>query len=164
VATGTAMYVRGLPAPPSLKVFRNLDVLDEEDKQLLEIQRKITQQSENNRKLIETALMDIKAAEGGEENTSDSESSASSDLEDGERGMKRNLRSNTVVQIDDEQDEDLVLLMDPVFSDGFTLCNTELPPFSDSLQLISSSYNIQMITVVKQSSINLSTRNFFYLI
>ncbi|KAJ3220092.1 hypothetical protein HDU67_006848 [Dinochytrium kinnereticum] len=56
VATGTALYVTALPTPPALKVFRNLDVVDEEDKTLLDIQRKIVEQSEVNRRQIELAL------------------------------------------------------------------------------------------------------------
>ncbi|KAJ3090649.1 hypothetical protein HK102_003097 [Quaeritorhiza haematococci] len=56
VATGTALYVKSLPPPPPLKVYRNLDVVDEEDQRLLEIQRKIVQQSEQNRRQIEMAL------------------------------------------------------------------------------------------------------------
>jgi hypothetical protein len=56
VATGTAMYVRALPSPPAMKVFRNLEVLDEEDERLLDIQTKLMTLSESNRRRIELAL------------------------------------------------------------------------------------------------------------
>jgi uncharacterized protein YbjQ (UPF0145 family) len=169
VATGTAVYVRGLPAPPALKVFRNLDVLDDEDKELLDIQRTMMQQSENNRKKIEQALADAKAAEevpeekpvdgperlsnlGREDSDSDSSAGSSSDTE--EKAGRKNLRTSVVVQIDDEQDEDLVLLMDPTFPEGFSYCNTELPPSPVAAAKLTSTYNIQMITVIKQATLN----------
>ena len=173
VATGTAVYVRGLPAPPALKVLRNLSVLDEEDKQLLDIQKTMMRQSESNRQRIELALAEVKASEAAEEatleqslrlnsasnespavrtNDSDSESSSSSS---DETTFKRGLRTSAVVQIDDEHDEDLILLMDPDFPDGFSLCNTELPPVSDAALQVANSYNIQMMTVIKQSNINM---------
>ncbi|KAI9357657.1 hypothetical protein DFJ73DRAFT_186947 [Zopfochytrium polystomum] len=57
VATGTALFVRALPPPPALKVFRNLEVVDEEDQRLLEIQRAIVEKSEANRRAVEAALV-----------------------------------------------------------------------------------------------------------
>jgi hypothetical protein len=33
VATGTAFYLTSLPTPPALRIARNLQVVDEEDKQ-----------------------------------------------------------------------------------------------------------------------------------
>ncbi|KAJ1332736.1 hypothetical protein BSLG_008365 [Batrachochytrium salamandrivorans] len=73
VAIGTAVYVRSLPTPPSLKVFRNLEVVDEEDEKLMDLQRKIISQSETNRKRIEEALEMIQKREE-EERTSRSDS------------------------------------------------------------------------------------------
>jgi hypothetical protein len=171
VATGTAYFVRGLPAPPALKVFRNMDVLDDEDKQLMDIQRLIMNQSEQNRARIESALEEIKAAEALEElaleqasqparegrtsgwsKDSETESSESSVSDTDDRVNGKNLRSSVVVQIDDEQDEDLVLLVDPTFPEGFSYCNTELPPATD--QQVLNAYNSQMITIIKQSNIH----------
>ncbi|KAI8930309.1 hypothetical protein BC831DRAFT_502422 [Entophlyctis helioformis] len=63
IATGTALYVRALPTPPALQVLRNLEVVDEEDEKLMDAQRKITLQSEANRKRIEEALRSVEAAE-----------------------------------------------------------------------------------------------------
>jgi uncharacterized protein YbjQ (UPF0145 family) len=55
VASGTATFLAALPPPPSLKISRNLDVLDAEDRTLLEIQKKITELSESNRRRLESA-------------------------------------------------------------------------------------------------------------
>ena len=57
------------------------------------------------------------------------------------------------IYIDDEHDEDLILLMDPVFSEGFNLCNTEYPPIPDYAHSNTQFYNIQMITAIKESNI-----------
>ena len=134
VATGTAVYVNSLPAPPPLKVFRNLDIVDEEDKKLVEIQKMITHLSEQNRKQLEWCLIQSESGENNinsssfqqglspldlptesivmtradESDSSDASSSSSlSDEEDLNRsfGNLHVRRHTTVVQIDDEQDE-----------------------------------------------------------
>lgn len=55
IASATAVYLSALPAPPSLRITRNLDVVDAEDRQLLAIQRRIVELSEMNRKRVELA-------------------------------------------------------------------------------------------------------------
>lgn len=120
VATGTAVYVRALPPPLPMKVFRNLEIKDEEDKKLMEVQRAIMARSENNRKVVEMALAE---REGGERNDDDAESDSGSDSDsdsDDEQEFTRRHRS-VVVQIDDESDEDLVLLQDPAFPPSFQM-------------------------------------------
>lgn len=252
------MFVKALPAPPSLKVFRNLEVLDDEDKRLMEIQRTIMFQSEQNRRQIELALEKKEEAavslnnssssanhntlpspvavtnsginpcsippatatassnqepSGINNNSSESSSSQSahplaiatgsvpneggvvksaskfmstsdgddessdssrsdSDSEDEQMGRTygnvnnsggsnnntNNRRPTNVVQIDDEQDEDLVLLLDPTFPEGFQRCNTEFIPRSATLLQGRNSRggpcHSQMITLVKQGLIN----------
>ncbi|KAJ3290886.1 hypothetical protein HK104_006469 [Borealophlyctis nickersoniae] len=163
VATGTAVYVRALPTPPAMKVFRNLEVLDEEDQKLLEIQRNITAQSEANRRIIEAVLHAEDDAgeekkgelDGGKSDSSDSESSSESEDERETTVRQRNV----VVQIDDEQDEDLVLLLDPTWPDGFQICNTGLGPKSDPSFQANSTFSIQMFTLIKQSGISLSSHH-----
>ncbi|KAJ3415693.1 hypothetical protein HDV05_004371 [Chytridiales sp. JEL 0842] len=206
VATGTAMYVKSLPTPPALKVFRNLDVVDEEDKKLLEIQKKIVQLSEYNRRQIELALQvdsaesvdgrsekkvsrkgsqrkdtvdesdraegtthtpeepkpsgegdDEKLTYDGRQSDSDTESDTSSDS-DPELENSNRLR-NVVVHIDDEQDEDLVLLLDPTFPEGFQMRSTETAPRSDPFSNRNTTYNVQMLTMVKQGVINLTSHH-----
>jgi uncharacterized protein YbjQ (UPF0145 family) len=141
-----------------------LDVIDEEDKQLFELQKAMMLQSEYNRNLIRKRLdeeaTDAEGLEknpetnGGEGDDSDSESSLSDSDNENERAVRKNLRNSAVVQIDDEQDEDLVLLIDPNFRDGFSLCNTEYPPMCEHDSNSANSYNIQMLTVLRQSNIN----------
>ena len=57
VASGTATYLSALPPPPSLRIARNLDIIDAEDRQLMEIQRRIMERSEENRRRIESARL-----------------------------------------------------------------------------------------------------------
>lgn len=99
-------------------MFRNMDVIDDEDQQLLELQRKIGAQSENNRKMIETALAAIPPDQNGDD-VSESESESDSEIEDELMKSGSSRKRSVVVQIDDERDEDLVLLLDPTFPQGF---------------------------------------------
>ncbi|KAJ3035770.1 hypothetical protein HK097_004105, partial [Rhizophlyctis rosea] len=153
VATGTAMFVRSLPRPPALKVFRNLEVVDEEDRRLMEIQAQMMSLSEANRKMIEDALESVGDDSEGGDNESDSNSTSSSDSDTERNGGKDR---NVVVQIDDEQDEDLVLLMDPTWPEGFEICNFASPPKSSPFP---PTYNIQMVNVVKQAAISLTSHH-----
>ena len=159
VATGTAVYVRSLPSPPALKVFRTLDVIDDEDKLLLETQRRLMEKSEINRKKIE-AVFKIEAEkevlpDGFEDQMSDSGSSESSEDDEAigaSMGVpqSRLQQRAMVVEIDDEQDEDLVLFLDDVWNEDFQMCNIEVPVDNDVMT------HSQMIKMVKQSSIDVS--------
>ncbi|TPX55578.1 hypothetical protein PhCBS80983_g05201 [Powellomyces hirtus] len=175
VATGTACYVRALPAPPPLKVFRNLDVVDDEDQKLFEIQQGIMARSEENRCKIEMALALVETESVAEqasltssmdpdsllapdaaiaEMDVDSESGSDSESDsDDEQEMTRRHRS-IIVQIDDEQDEDLVLLQSPSFPPNFQICNTSISPSSDSLFTPSGLDTIQNITMIKHATIS----------
>ncbi|KAF9203563.1 hypothetical protein BGZ49_006276 [Haplosporangium sp. Z 27] len=165
VACGTAMYLSALPTPPALRISRNLDVIDEEDKKLLEMQRKIMDLSEANRQNLEAAK--LREQEDGElpnfmEGTTptghpeDDSSVSSSESED--EAEKDNYQTNVVIQIDDDADEDLMaVLLDPVFTDGFLLCSTETLPnhpyFVSTDPMIPD--NAHLITTVKQGHINI---------
>ncbi|KAF9925777.1 hypothetical protein FBU30_004483 [Linnemannia zychae] len=165
VACGTAMYLSALPTPPALRISRNLDVIDEEDKKLLEMQRKIMELSEANRKNLEAAK--LRESEDGDPaqvpsmldstNQQDDDSSgSSSDSED--EAEKDNYQTNVVIQIDDDADEDLMaVLLDPVFTDGFLLCSTETLPnhpyFVSTDPMIPD--NAHLITTIKQGNINM---------
>jgi hypothetical protein len=163
VATGTAVYVRSLPSPPALKVFRTLDVIDDEDKLLLETQRQLMEKSELNRRKIE-AVFKVESEkevlpEGFEDQMSNSDSSDSSDKEDvissslGAPQSRLQQRA-MVVEIDDEQDEDLVLFLDDVWNENFQMRNIEVPVEKDTGN--GQMTNSQMIKMVKQSSIVVS--------
>ncbi|KAI8851468.1 hypothetical protein BC829DRAFT_415211 [Chytridium lagenaria] len=83
---------------------------------------------------------------------SDSDDSTDSDCEPDGSSRQRGV----VVQIDDEQDEDLVLLLDPSFRDDFQLRNVEsynTGPGSNQLG------TIQMVNMVKQGYINLKVHH-----
>ncbi|GJJ78451.1 hypothetical protein EMPS_10810 [Entomortierella parvispora] len=164
VACGTAMYLSALPTPPALRISRNLGVIDEEDKKLLEMQRKIMELSETNRQNLEAAK--IRASEESHpgsmaalidgNNPDDDSSGSSSDSED--EAEKDNYQTNVVIQIDDDADEDLMaVLLDPVFTDGFLLCSTETLPnhpyFVSTDPMIPD--NAHLITTVKQGHINI---------
>ncbi|KAG0369375.1 hypothetical protein BC939DRAFT_466104 [Gamsiella multidivaricata] len=167
VASGTAMYLSALPTPPALRISRNLDVIDEEDKKLLEMQRKIMDLSETNRQNLEAAkLREQEDGEPGAPSTladgastgqpEDDSSGSSSDSED--ENEKDNYQTNVVIQIDDDADEDLMaVLLDPVFTDGFLLCSTETLPnhpyFVSTDPMIPD--NAHLITTVKQGHINM---------
>jgi hypothetical protein len=163
VATGTALYVRSLPSPPALKVFRTLDVIDDEDKLLLETQRRLMEKSELNRKKIE-AVFKVEAEketlpEGFEDQMSNSDSCDSSENEEvitstlGAPQSRLQQRA-MVVEIDDEQDEDLVLFLDDVWNENFQMCNIEIPVEADTGS--GPMTHSQMIKMVKQSSIDVS--------
>ncbi|KAG0331381.1 hypothetical protein BG000_010966 [Podila horticola] len=166
VACGTAMYLSALPTPPALRISRNLDVIDEEDKKLLEMQRKIMELSETNRQNLEAAKLreseEIRGAaaaitDGTQIGHQDDDSSGSSSDSDDE-AEKDNYQTNVVIQIDDDADEDLMaVLLDPVFTDGFLICSTETLPnhpyFVSTDPMIPD--NAHLITTVKQGHINM---------
>lgn len=164
VASGTAMLLLGLPPPEPLKINRDLEVKDEEDRWIVEIQRKIVCDAENNHGRVE-ALLDtfshliVDSATEGESDFSSEESDESSESTDSEADRQK----LAVVQIDDETDEDLVLvLMEPNFGPdvNFLSGNLEGPPAVD-LGLESRRAKIvpQLITVFKKVRINLDERH-----
>ncbi|KAJ1935103.1 hypothetical protein GGF37_006123, partial [Kickxella alabastrina] len=56
VATGTAVYVTGLPTPGPLHIKRNIDVLDDEDRSFIRIQDRIMRLSNANRRRLDHAF------------------------------------------------------------------------------------------------------------
>ncbi|KAJ3288689.1 hypothetical protein HDU79_004648 [Rhizoclosmatium sp. JEL0117] len=198
VATGTAVYLKALPPPAPLKLLRTLEVEDAEDRQLVEDQRRIMEQSELNRRQIEAALAqdleiqqraaiaamaasmesfggrksglnDVRETEGvpqhrdsgvsneEAESDSDSDDSVSSDS-DAEYEVAARGQRNVVVQIDDEHDEDLVLMMDAQFRDGFQIKNIESAIKSEATDT-SNLYTVQSISMVRQGFIPLSSHH-----
>lgn len=55
VATATAVYLPALPKPPELRILRNAEVLDDEDKYLVAIQQQLMQRNILNRKTLQKA-------------------------------------------------------------------------------------------------------------
>ena len=153
VATGTAVYVRALPTPPALKLRRNLDVIDEEDRHLYETQNKLMTNSEINRQKIKEIIEESRANDMIDRDLYSSGSSSSDDeLEPLEIPKSRLEQRAMIIDIDDEKDEDLVLFLDDVWSETFQLSSIEFPKFE---KLVVDS-NFQMITMVKQADIDVS--------
>ncbi|KAJ1560757.1 hypothetical protein HK096_007337 [Nowakowskiella sp. JEL0078] len=172
VATGTAVYVKALPPPMPLKVLRNIDVLDEEDKRLVDLQRRIVETSEQNRAQIEQIVaresqkpdqhpdeIDIfDRTDSFRDNDSDSDSESEileieiiSNTPNATTSASALHSQNVVVHIDDEHDEDLVLLTDTIRTSSLQITNletpvdlTELPP--------SSKLHTQQITMIKHAT------------
>lgn len=157
VASGTAAYIRALPLPSPMKVHRNLQVIDEEDRKLFELQRKIMETSENNRNLIEQELLALESEDESDDNSDDdnvSESSLSSSSDSDSSGSVRHKRGY-VVHIDDEQDEDLVLLITPYLPESFRLYNSGNGTMSDKFFNNDQKYSFtKLITLVKQRKIS----------
>jgi uncharacterized protein YbjQ (UPF0145 family) len=157
VATGTAFYVKALPAQPALKMRRTLDVVDAEDVLLLETQRRLMAKSEVNRKKIEEILSAEMAQEimtsfdSGLDDHSMSEPSSEEELDPNDMPEKSRMQQRAmVIEIDDEQDEDLVLFLDDVWNENFQLCNIDRLPTDAASQMDNS----QMVTIVKQRMID----------
>ncbi|KAJ3249125.1 hypothetical protein HDU78_007087 [Chytriomyces hyalinus] len=88
----------------------------------------------------------------GEEVDTDSESDDSSTDSDPDYEVTHRQR-NVVVQIDDEHDEDLVLMMDTKFREGFHLNSIQSANLSESAADRNGSYTLQSITVIRQGII-----------
>ena len=153
VATGTAVYVRALPTPPALKLRRNLEVVDEEDRQLYETQNKLMTNSEINRNKIKEILEESREADLIDRDLYSSGASSSEDeLEPLEVPKSRLEQRAMIIDIDDEKDEDLVLFLDDVWSETFQMSSIEFPNFNKPI----ADSNFQMITMVKQADIDVS--------
>ena len=60
IASATAVYALPLPAPPVLKISRNIEVKDAEDADLFELQRKIMAISEENNEFLQESVSEWK--------------------------------------------------------------------------------------------------------
>eukprot|EP01135_Chromosphaera_perkinsii_P005613 Nk52_evm27s355 gene=Nk52_evmTU27s355 len=155
VASGTAVFINGLPGPPVMQISRNIEVVDEEDKALVGIQRKIVHMSAENRERVQNAdvsflgykvnsVSDLLVSSSSESESSSESSEDENENERGETGTK----TAFVMHVDDEADEDIMaVLLDPDFPQGIYMCNTETLP---GLMNTISCHHMQMITVFKQ--------------
>lgn len=150
VATGTAIFASALPIPPSLKVMRNLDIIDDEDERLMEVQRRLMSISESNRARIEEELskLNVGNADLDVDNSSDSENDDVSRIFSTTSKLPSS-RPGVIVQIDDEADEDLVLFLDESQRDGFMIFSTQNLPCS----VLKPFSSFEMVTIVKQKRI-----------
>ena len=167
------MFLKALPLPPALKLFRNLEVVDEEDQLLLDLQKKITLQSEINRYFlinyrnhienvlaVDRNLVELNKKALKEDNDSEYSEDSPDLIDDLDLEDNPIRNRSVVVQIDDEQDEDLILLLDPSFPDGFLNFNIGFQLSNiESSESVGFDYNLstqqlQMITLVKQAVVN----------
>jgi uncharacterized protein YbjQ (UPF0145 family) len=170
VASGTAVYIAALPTPNALQISRNMGVLDEEDKQLLELQSRIMQISEYNRRVLDEAYLKkhqdaASTPSPGVGYISDSDSEHSADgfstTDDWEREI---YQKSLVVQIDDDTDEDLLaVLLDPQYPSNFYLTSTGLAfgkygLFSSDKDPALDGYRMEMITIVKHGWISMASK------
>lgn len=186
VACGTAFYLSALPTPPAIRIARNLDVVDDEDKKLLELQSKLMERSEANRRALDSAYRARRSSDASESSSDEgargegakgteragvgragagaeeSDSDESSSGSDAEEGVDQ-YQHNAIVQIDDDADEDLMaVLWDPMFTNGFQICNTESLPghpyLSPNVGTVVPSParpdDMHLITTVKQGNIS----------
>ncbi|KAJ1658009.1 hypothetical protein IWQ61_002673 [Dispira simplex] len=56
LASGTAIYITALPTPPPLRISRTIEVVDDEDRRFLEIQKTIMRLSASNRQRLDDAF------------------------------------------------------------------------------------------------------------
>jgi hypothetical protein len=176
VASGTAVLVLSLPPPEPLQISRDLEVRDEEDRWVVETQRKILAMAEDNHRRVERLLESFPhlLVESGSEAESDDQSDASDS--ESSSGTSRSSSSSadsrrhamSIVQIDDETDEDLVLvLLEPEFGShphDFLVGNLEGPPalsLHDTHGTAQRPSKIvpQLVTVFKRVRINLDGRH-----
>ena len=114
VATGTGYFLHALPRPTPLKIFRSLQVKDDEDRELIQIQEKLMKISTSNRDTIDEIVE--RQNESTVFNASSSDTSTSS--EDDEEA----------IEIDDDTDEDLMsILMDPELPSNFVIVSSNPP-------------------------------------
>lgn len=168
VASGTAVLLLGLAPPEPLKITRDLEVRDEEDRWLVEVQRRIVADAAANHEAVEAILLahrthdlDLDDAASVSSSSSDSSSSSSSDTNTDEEEQEDRQRL-AVVEIDDETDEDLVLcLLEPSFGSDthFLSGNLEGPPPLD-LSLPADAKPIpQFLSVFRKLRLNLEDRH-----
>ncbi|OZJ02721.1 hypothetical protein BZG36_05105 [Bifiguratus adelaidae] len=185
-ACGTASYLSALPTPPALRIARNIEVVDEEDAKLLQMQQKIMDLSERNRELLDKefrAQRELADIEEGtdEDGASVNETSSDDSSDDSSELDADQYQHNAIVQVDDDTDEDLIaVLLDPVWAEDFTLCNTDFLPKHVYFAGLQSRYvnkkdddtssetssdpdklpdDMHLITMVKQTEINASSHH-----
>ncbi|KAJ2376737.1 hypothetical protein IW150_001803 [Coemansia sp. RSA 2607] len=132
VATGTAVYVTGLPTPGPLHIKRNIGVVDDEDRGFMRIQDRIMRLSDANRRRLDRAFRKKRRAMlrlRGRRLASSDEEESGSEGGAGWSQRRRSISARVAVQIDDDADEDLMAaLLDIPLPPTFAVCNVERPP------------------------------------
>eukprot|EP01117_Protostelium_nocturnum_P002984 TRINITY_DN13914_c0_g1_i1.p1 TRINITY_DN13914_c0_g1~~TRINITY_DN13914_c0_g1_i1.p1 ORF type:complete len:944 (-),score=372.42 TRINITY_DN13914_c0_g1_i1:155-2986(-) len=158
IATATAFFLPALPSPQPLQINRSLDVVDEKDKQLLDIQHRIVNLSKQNQQNFQNASTNEYYLEGKVGSVSSDAPSLEDKLEEdeGEADSLNEEDQNTafVVEVDDSMDEDIMaVLLEPPFPSGLSFCNTEILPGGAPLKS-----NAQMITAIRRVGWSVNSR------
>ncbi|PJF17466.1 hypothetical protein PSACC_02716 [Paramicrosporidium saccamoebae] len=142
LASGTGACLAALPEPQALQISRNIDIRDAEDEQIFSFQERVAKASSSTYDIIHEMYSDrfqstsSESSSDAEDSPSSSSSSSSSegDLSD----------DQSVVQIDDEADEDLLLtLVEPNISTAVLAGTLDTQPSVDpSLSPCSSLHQI----------------------
>lgn len=186
LASGTAVYLPALPAPPPLQIARNPDTRRHRDRQLAQIQERIMKLSEIHREALSTAPSLLHPDITGAAQQKPIEgppaivpieavvpppppqslaSSAASDVPVGASDQTSD-SSAFVVEVDDEIDEDtMAVLLEPELPEGVSICTTDTLPGSQQqpiaqLQLLTAIRRVQWN--VKEKRINQDFASFFH--
>ncbi|KAF4532893.1 hypothetical protein B566_EDAN001497 [Ephemera danica] len=152
IATGTAVFLTALPAPPLPRVNTHQTFNKKKDADLAEMQKKLQETSRRNREQfcvqpLPTPLHDKQSCES--RSTSDSDESEE-DLPELELTIGN--KDVYVLEVVDAQDVNVVsLLIEPRTPDGFEVVNTEIVPGLSNLEIVC---NLQMFTQVWRARMN----------
>lgn len=122
VALGTGYFIHALPRPTPLKITRSLKVVDDEDRQLIQMQEKLMRISTVNREKIDLLVEQMHSC------STTSCSSAMNAVSAGEEAYSSDSSTESeddseVIEIDDDTDEDLMcVLMETELNEGSRIC------------------------------------------
>jgi hypothetical protein len=130
LASGTGVCLAALPEPQALQISRNIDIRDAEDEEIFNFQEKVAKVSSSKYAAIHEMYNDrfSSASDSSSEGLDPSSSSTSSSSSDGSLSDEQ-----SVVQIDDEADEDLLLtLVEPNIPTAILAGTLDTQPAVDS--------------------------------
>ncbi|XP_063241402.1 C2 domain-containing protein 5 isoform X3 [Bacillus rossius redtenbacheri] len=147
LATGTAVFLCPLPAPPVPKI--SAGNLWTDDRKLSEMQKRLLDTVKKNRDMYQLkSITEVDVQSNGKTVPSDTDDS-DDDLSD--LDLAAGNKDTCVLEVDDAEDVDVVsLLMDPAPPEGFHAVNLESVPGLADLQVVS---NLQMFMQVWRAKI-----------
>lgn len=133
IASGTGICLAALPEPQPLQISRNIEIRDAEDEQIYNFQERAAHSSSEKHARIHDLYADrfpsAFESSSGTESTSSSSSSSSSSSD----GSLSEEDRQSVVQIDDDADEDLLLTLVEPNIDTLVMAGTlDTQPLIDS--------------------------------
>ncbi|KAK3931805.1 C2 domain-containing protein 5 [Frankliniella fusca] len=147
LATGTAMFLTPLPAPPVPTITAGNSWSDE--RRLLEVQKTLAETVKRNREIYQ--LKPISEGENSLNGRSSQSDTEDSDDDLPEMDLATGNKDTCVMEVDDNEDVDVIsLLMDPHPPDGFFVVNTEVVPGLGDMEVVR---NLQMFTQVWRAKV-----------